>query len=109
MRKLRVAVACLAILSSLGSAGAQVYPAHPLTMVVPFAAGGPNDAIARTLAARMQGSLGQPVMIENVDGAAGSIGTGRLARAAPMVTRSASAIGARMSPTARSTRSPTTC
>jgi tripartite-type tricarboxylate transporter receptor subunit TctC len=52
-------------------------------MVVPFAVGGPNDAIARILAERMQGSLGQPVTIENVDGAAGSIGTGRLARAAP--------------------------
>jgi tripartite-type tricarboxylate transporter receptor subunit TctC len=83
MRKLLVTVACLAILASLGSAGAQVYPARPLTMVVPFAAGGPNDAIARTLAARMQASLGQPIMIENVDGSAGSIGTGRLARAAP--------------------------
>ena len=83
MRKLLVAVACLAILAGLGSARAQVYPARPLTMVVPFAAGGPNDAIARTLAARMQTSLGQPIMIENIDGSAGSIGTGRLARAAP--------------------------
>jgi tripartite-type tricarboxylate transporter receptor subunit TctC len=83
MRKLLVAVAGLAVLAGVDSAGAQGYPAHPLTMVVPFAAGGPNDAIARTLAARMAVSLGQPVMIENVDGAAGSIGTGRLARAAP--------------------------
>src|ERR1700726_205183 len=79
MRKLAVAVAGLAILVGLGSASAQVYPARPLTMVVPFAAGGPNDAIARTLAARMQASLGERVMIENVDGSAGSIGTGRLA------------------------------
>jgi tripartite-type tricarboxylate transporter receptor subunit TctC len=83
MRKLLVAVACLAVLAGVGAAGAQVYPARPLTMVVPFAAGGPNDAIARTLAARMQASLGQPITIENVDGSAGSIGTGRLARAAP--------------------------
>ena len=82
MRKLLFAVASLA-LAGLGSAGAQVYPAHPLTMVVPFAAGGPNDAIARTLAGSMAGALGQPIMIENIDGAAGSIGTGRLARAAP--------------------------
>ena len=81
MKKLLVALACLVAVA--GSAGAQVYPAHPLTMVVPFAAGGPNDAIARTLAERMQASLRQPIMIENIDGAAGSIGTGRLARAAP--------------------------
>jgi tripartite-type tricarboxylate transporter receptor subunit TctC len=83
MRKLLVAVAGLAAFASLGGARAQVYPARALTMVVPFAAGGPNDAIARTLAGRMQVSLGQPVMIENVDGSAGSIGTGRLARATP--------------------------
>jgi tripartite-type tricarboxylate transporter receptor subunit TctC len=83
MRKLLVAVACVVVLASVSGAGAQVYPARPLTMVVPFAAGGPNDAIARTLAARMQVSLGQPITIENVDGSAGSIGTGRLARAAP--------------------------
>ena len=82
MKKLLVAVACLVAVGG-GSAGAQVYPAHPLTMVVPFAAGGPNDAIARTLAERMQATLRQPVMIENIDGAAGTIGTGRLARAAP--------------------------
>ncbi len=83
MKKLLVAVACLVAVAVGGGAGAQVYPAHPLTMVVPFAAGGPNDAIARTLAERMQASLRQPVMIENIDGSAGSIGTGRLARAAP--------------------------
>ena len=82
MKKLLVAVACLVAVGG-GIARAQVYPAHPLTMVVPFAAGGPNDAIARTLAERMQASLRQPVMIENIDGSAGSIGTGRLARAAP--------------------------
>jgi tripartite-type tricarboxylate transporter receptor subunit TctC len=83
MKKLLVAVASLAVLAGVGTAGAQVYPARPLTMVVPFAAGGPNDAIARTLAGRMAVALGQPVTIENVDGSAGSIGTGRLARAAP--------------------------
>jgi tripartite-type tricarboxylate transporter receptor subunit TctC len=83
MRETLVVLASLALMAGPGIAGAQVYPAHPLTMVVPFAAGGPNDAIARTLAGRMAVSLGQPVMIENIDGAAGSIGTGRLARAAP--------------------------
>jgi tripartite-type tricarboxylate transporter receptor subunit TctC len=83
MKKLLVTVACLVAVGGGAGVGAQVYPAHPLTMVVPFAAGGPNDAIARTLAERMQASLRQPVMIENIDGSAGSIGTGRLARAAP--------------------------
>ena len=62
---------------------AQTYPARPITMIVPFAAGGPNDGIARIMAERMRVSLGQPVIVENIDGAAGSIGTGRLARAAP--------------------------
>ncbi|HEY4403462.1 MAG TPA: tripartite tricarboxylate transporter substrate-binding protein [Xanthobacteraceae bacterium] len=83
MRKLLVVVASLALLAGPGGAGAQVYPSHPLTMVVPFAADGPNDGIARALAGRMAVSLGQPITIENIDGAAGSIGTGRLARAAP--------------------------
>jgi tripartite-type tricarboxylate transporter receptor subunit TctC len=83
MRKLLGALASVLVLAGIGGAGAQVYPARSLTMVVPFAAGGPNDAIARTLAARMQVSLGQPITIENVDGSAGSIGIGRLARAAP--------------------------
>jgi tripartite-type tricarboxylate transporter receptor subunit TctC len=82
MNKLVIAVACLAALSA-GPGGAQTYPARPLTMVVPFAAGGPNDAIAHTLAQHMQGSLRQPIAIENIDGGAGSIGTGRLAQAAP--------------------------
>jgi tripartite-type tricarboxylate transporter receptor subunit TctC len=82
MSKLIFAAVCLAALSA-GTARAQVYPVRPLTMVVPFAAGGPNDAIARTLAQHMQGSLRQPITIENVDGSAGSIGTGRLAQAAP--------------------------
>src|SRR5215475_10106230 len=64
-------------------ARAQAYPTRPITMIVPFAGGGPNDGIARIIAERMRVLLGQPVMIENVDGAAGSIGTGRAARAAP--------------------------
>ncbi len=64
-------------------ARAQTYPARPITMIVPFAAAGPNDGIARIMAERMRVSLGQPVMIENIDGAAGSIGAGRAARAAP--------------------------
>jgi tripartite-type tricarboxylate transporter receptor subunit TctC len=66
-----------------GSACAQVYPSRPITLVVPFAAGGPSDAVGRIMAEGMRGSLGQPVTIENVAGAGGSIGTGRVARAAP--------------------------
>jgi tripartite-type tricarboxylate transporter receptor subunit TctC len=62
---------------------AQVYPMRPITMVVPFAAGGPTDVIGRMLAERMRASFGQTVIIENVTGAAGSIAVGRVARAAP--------------------------
>jgi tripartite-type tricarboxylate transporter receptor subunit TctC len=58
------------------------YPSRPITMIVPFAAGGPTDTIARILAEHMRVSLGQPVILENVAGAAGSIGVGRVARAA---------------------------
>jgi tripartite-type tricarboxylate transporter receptor subunit TctC len=64
-------------------AAAQTFPSHPVTMVVPFAAGGPTDTIARIVAERMGKSLGQTVVVENVTGAAGSIGVGRVARAAP--------------------------
>src|SRR5215218_9384464 len=62
---------------------AQGYPARPITIVVPFAAGGPTDVIARTLAQHMRSSLGQNVLVENVAGANGNIGVGRVARAAP--------------------------
>jgi tripartite-type tricarboxylate transporter receptor subunit TctC len=64
-------------------AQAQAYPARPITLVAPFPAGGPVDTIARILGEHMQGSLGQTCIIENVAGAAGSIGVGRVARAAP--------------------------
>jgi tripartite-type tricarboxylate transporter receptor subunit TctC len=61
----------------------QTYPSRPITFIVPFAAGGATDVIGRTLAERMRGSLGHPIIVENVTGATGSIGVGRLARAAP--------------------------
>ena len=64
-------------------ARAQTYPSRPITMIVPFAPGGLTDVIGRVLAEGMRTSLGQPVIIENVAGANGSIGTGRVARAAP--------------------------
>ena len=65
------------------SAFAQAYPARPITIIVPFPAGGPNDTLGRIMAERMRVSLGQSVIVENVSGANGSIGVGRVARAAP--------------------------
>ena len=62
---------------------AQVYPSRPITLVVPYPAGGPSDTLARILGKSMRGLLGQPVVIENVSGAGGAIGVGRVARAAP--------------------------
>src|SRR5439155_20845825 len=62
---------------------AQGYPARPITLVVPFTAGGGADTFSRILAERMRVSLGQPVILENVTGGGGSIGTGRVARSAP--------------------------
>ena len=73
----------LAVLMPLSIAFAQGYPARPITMVVPVSAGGPTDAIARTLAERMGSTLGQPIVVENVTGAAGTIGVGRVERAEP--------------------------
>jgi tripartite-type tricarboxylate transporter receptor subunit TctC len=66
-----------------GSAVAQIYPVRPVTIVVPFAAGGPTDVLARVLGDHIRADLGQPVLIENVTGAGGSIGVGRVAAAAP--------------------------
>jgi len=62
---------------------AQAFPSRPITMVVPVPAGGAMDTLARIIAEGMKASLGQPVVIENVTGASGSIGVGRVARAAP--------------------------
>jgi tripartite-type tricarboxylate transporter receptor subunit TctC len=62
---------------------AQTYPSRPITMIVPFPPGGPTDAIGRVVAERMSRTLGQPIVIENVSGADGSIGIGRAARAKP--------------------------
>jgi tripartite-type tricarboxylate transporter receptor subunit TctC len=64
-------------------AWSQAYPSRPITIVVPFSAGGPTDALVRTLSERMRASLGQPLIVENLTGAAGTIGVGRVARAAP--------------------------
>ena len=82
MRKLGLAAA-LAILAGIAGAHAQTYPSRPITLIVPFPAGGSTDAVGRILVERMRTSLGQPIVIENVGGAGGSIGVGRVARAAP--------------------------
>jgi tripartite-type tricarboxylate transporter receptor subunit TctC len=67
--------------SSIGTA--QSYPARPITIVVPFSAGGPTDTLARIVSEPMKRALGQTVVIDNTTGAGGSIGVGRVARAAP--------------------------
>jgi len=76
-------VAVLLLLGSIPPADAQDYPNRPVTMVVPFAAGGPGDIIARLVAEAMRRNLGQEVIVVNVGGAGGTIGTARVAQAKP--------------------------
>jgi len=75
--------ALIALLGFGSAAHADTYPSHPITIVVPFAAGGPSDAMARILGERMKASLGEAVLVENVTGAGGSIGVGRAVRSPP--------------------------
>src|SRR5882757_4882607 len=82
MRRLSVALV-LATLIGVGSAAAENYPSRPITMIVPFAAGGVTDIVARIVSDRMKPYLGKPVIVENVSGAGGTIGVTRLFRAAP--------------------------
>jgi tripartite-type tricarboxylate transporter receptor subunit TctC len=82
MRILLFASALAAVLVTPASAVAQTYPARPITMIAPFPAGAPLDTIARVMGERMRASLGQPVIVENVTGAAGTLGVARGARAA---------------------------
>ncbi len=82
MKALIVAATVSAVLSAT-PADAQTYPSKPITIVVPFAAGGPLDVMARVLAEPMSATLGTPILIENVPGAAGTIGVGRVAAATP--------------------------
>jgi tripartite-type tricarboxylate transporter receptor subunit TctC len=79
----RLVLAALATLFFGGHAVAQNFPSRPVTIIVPFSAGGPSDAMARILAERMKVLLGESVLVENVTGAAGSIGVGRAAKSAP--------------------------
>src|SRR4051794_7159408 len=82
MRKIILAVLA-AVLAFTDAALAEKYPSHPITVIVPFSAGGPSDAMARILAERMKVSLGEAILIENVTGAGGSIGVGRVVRSPP--------------------------
>jgi tripartite-type tricarboxylate transporter receptor subunit TctC len=73
----------LAVLADVGAVSAQTYPTRPIVMNVPYPPGGPTDTLGRIFAERLRASLGQPVVVENVGGAAGTIGVGRAVRAAP--------------------------
>src|ERR1700751_2694214 len=76
-------VACGVLLAVTGTALAQTYPARPMTMVIPLAAGGPTDVLGRVMAHLMGEILGQQVLVENVGGAGGMTGSKRVADAAP--------------------------
>jgi tripartite-type tricarboxylate transporter receptor subunit TctC len=78
-----VGLACAASFAWAGAVRAETYPSRPITMVVPFAAGGPTDTLARIVGERMRQALGQTIIVENTTGAAGSIAVGRVARSAP--------------------------
>ena len=80
---LHLAAGAAALPAVSRTARAQAYPSRPITMIVPFAAGGPSDTIARILAENMRRFLGQPLVIENVAGAGGSIGAARVVRSIP--------------------------
>jgi tripartite-type tricarboxylate transporter receptor subunit TctC len=82
MRKL-LAIAIAILAASISPAAAETYPSRPITIVVPFPAGGPTDTLGRILADGMTKALGQSVIIEDLTGAAGTIGVGHVAHAAP--------------------------
>jgi tripartite-type tricarboxylate transporter receptor subunit TctC len=84
MRMRRTVLAAFMVLLTLsGAAAAENYPSHPITVVVPFSAGGPSDAMMRILAERMKTTLGEAILVENTTGAGGSIGVGRVVHSAP--------------------------
>ena len=81
MRKLLITIAFAVV--AAGLARADNFPSRPITLIVPFPPGGSTDVAARIMADKMGAALGQPVIVENVGGAGGSIGVGRLARSTP--------------------------
>jgi tripartite-type tricarboxylate transporter receptor subunit TctC len=80
---MRTFIMALALATIAANAQAQTFPSRQITLVVPFPPGGSTDVAARIMADRMRATLGQPVIIENVGGAGGSIAVGRVARATP--------------------------
>ncbi len=83
MSFLRSLVVTMAFLCGLGTAASAAYPERPVTMIVPFAAGGTTDIVARIMAEHMTRTLGQQIVVENVVGAGGTVGVTRAARSAP--------------------------
>src|SRR5262245_47016632 len=90
LRSLAIGIATAALFTTVAApsgylkkAAAQSYPSRPITMIVPFPAGGPTDAIGRIIAEAMRPRLGQPVIIENAPGGAGRVAAARAVRAAP--------------------------
>ena len=83
MRKSFIAAALAACLGWVGAAQAQDYPSRPISLVIPFAAGGPTDVLGRAMAQKLGEILGQTVVVENVGGAGGMLGGSRVAKAAP--------------------------
>ena len=84
MHKLAISLAATAVFALLsGAANAQGYPERSITMVVPFAAGGPTDTVTRLVAESMSKDLGQQIIVENVGGAGGTLGASQVAKAEP--------------------------
>ena len=83
LRTLTAAFAACTLAVAATTATAQAFPSKPITLVVPFPAGGALDAVARPMAEGMRKTLGQAVVVENVAGAGGTVGTGNVARATP--------------------------
>src|SRR5262249_50396233 len=83
MPRIRIAAAAAALVALCSSAPAQDWPTRPVTMVVPFAAGGAFDVVARVFTPHLTHGLGQQVIVENVGAAAGIVGTNRVAKAPP--------------------------
>ena len=104
--KMWLLAGALALASAVG-ARADDYPVRPITVIVPFPAGGPTDAIIRNLGERMRMSLGQPLIVEYVTGAGGTVGTRAPSAPPPTATPSSADISAPSPPMARSINCPT--
>src|SRR5580658_3417381 len=82
-RHIMAAAFLAALTAAISPASADSYPSRPVTVIVPYAAGGPTDVLTRIVTDKMQAPLGQPIVVEDAGGAGGSIGVGRVAHAAP--------------------------